>query len=265
MTIKEKVEHGLALSDMEIIDAHAHLGVLSGFYHCDPSPERMIRDMFALGIKQTAVSPHMGLQYSASEGNKMMYQALQKYPQLFLGYITINPHFPEIMEAELNEYWGKKNIVGVKIHPASHNCAVTDKKYVPLWEHANRLHIPILSHTWYGTSCAPAFFGPLAEKYPQVIFILGHMGGAYQGIREAIEVAKRCPNIYLEMCGWEFSETWFDYITENFTADRLLFGTDNPWHNPAYSFGRLAYSRIPDEDKEKIFGLNFKKIITRKI
>jgi hypothetical protein len=261
MTIKERVELGESLTDLEIIDAHAHLGLLSGFYHRDPSPERMIREMFALGIDQTAISPHMGLQYSASQGNALMYQTITKYPQRFLGYITANPHYPAETEQDLARYWGQKNIVGIKIHPASHNCGVTDARYVPVWEFAQAHGVPLLSHTWGGTNCAPRFFGPLAEKYPAITFILGHMGGSYQGVRDAIAVSREHANIYIEMCGWEFSETWLEDIVAQAGADKVLFGTDSPWHNPAFSFGRLAYARISDDDKVKIFGQNFKKLI----
>jgi predicted TIM-barrel fold metal-dependent hydrolase len=264
MTIKERAELGQALTDLEIIDSHAHLGALSGFFHCDPSPERMIREMFLLGIDQTAISPHMSLKYSASQGNALMHQTVTKYPQRFLGYITVNPQYPDESRQDLEKYWGQKNIVGVKIHPGMHNCHVADAKYVPLWEFAQQHRVPVLSHTWSGTNCAPALFGPLAGKYPAITFILGHMGGTCQGVREAIRMSQEHANIHLEMCGWEFSETWLEDIIRLAGADKILFGTDSPWHNPAFSFGRLVYARIPDADKEKILAQNFKKIISGK-
>ena len=66
------------------------------------------------------------------------------------------------------------------------------------------------------------------------------------------------------MCGWEFSETWLDKILELIGAEKILFGTDNPWHNPAYSLGRIAYAKISDKEKEKILGGNFKRLVGEK-
>ncbi len=43
-------------------------------------------------------------------------------------------------------------------------------------------------------------------------------------------------------------------------ADRILWGTDNPFIDPRPGLGRMLCAEVSDEDKRKMLGLNAKRL-----
>ena len=262
MQIKEKAMRGLPLKGTLIIDMHAHMDKHFNFYISQPEIEHMIADMDCSGIDMCVVAPHLAMENDYKLGNKTMFDAVKRYPKRVLGWIVINPHYPNEMEAELDKYYGHKGVVGVKIHPGFHRMAADHKNYKLFWDMADERKMMVLTHSWEGSICGPEVFEKLAKEFRNVKIIMGHMGGFYYAVRNSIEAAKRTPNIYMDITGKEYSETWLDEVLQfNKGSDKLLFGTDMPFHNPAYLVGRVAFADIPEEDKKKIFGLNFKAML----
>jgi predicted TIM-barrel fold metal-dependent hydrolase len=95
---------------------------------------------------------------------------------------------------------------------------------------------------------------PVAKEYPDVAFILGHSGGTPAGYVEAIEVAQRHDNIYLDLCRSEMSPVWVERLVSEVGADRVLWGTDFPFLEPRYLVGRLACTTLSDQEKRQVFG-----------
>jgi predicted TIM-barrel fold metal-dependent hydrolase len=54
-----------------------------------------------------------------------------------------------------------------------------------------------------------------------------------------------------------------EWMASQIGADRMLFGTDSPMRDPRPQAGWLAFTRLPEADKRKIFGGNFSGILRR--
>jgi len=50
-------------------------------------------------------------------------------------------------------------------------------------------------------------------------------------------------------------------IVEKHGVDRLLFGSDMPWHRPAWELKLLRSLELPEADMEKILWRNAKKLL----
>jgi len=48
-------------------------------------------------------------------------------------------------------------------------------------------------------------------------------------------------------------------------AERILYGTDFPFIDPFYEFGKVCYTRINEEAKKRILGLNMAEIIRKTV
>ena len=68
------------------------------------------------------------------------------------------------------------------------------------------------------------------------------------------------PNLRIELSGyWAYHA--IEFITREFGAHRLLFGTRMPARDPACAIGQVAYSDIPEDDKRLIAGDNLRNLM----
>jgi predicted TIM-barrel fold metal-dependent hydrolase len=84
----------------------------------------------------------------------------------------------------------------------------------------------------------------LAREYPDVSFIVPHLGSFADDWRAHVQVIDqlvRFPNVYADAAGCRR----FDYLVEAIRRAgprKLIFGSDGPWLHPAWSCARSACS-----------------------
>jgi predicted TIM-barrel fold metal-dependent hydrolase len=247
---------------LRVIDAHAHLGPYFNFYIPRPDAATMVSVMDRLGIDKACISSIPALGADVPRGNEMTAAAVRAYPDRFIGYASVDPHHPERVRPELERAFDELGLYLVKLHPTVVEYPISGPAYEPVWRFASERRTIVLSHTWAGTAtCAPKQFGPLAQEYPDIAFILGHSGGTPTGYLEAIEVAQEHQNIYLDLCRSEMSSTWVERIVTEVGPDRVLWGTDFPFLEPRYLVGRLACTRLSDGAKRQVFGESVERLL----
>jgi uncharacterized protein len=256
------VESGRSLAGELVIDAHTHMGPWAAFaIPADPWSDGMIASMDVVGIRTCVTAPHMGIGPDAIEGNRQAEEAAEKHPGRIVPYCCYSPHEPEhVAVAELERMFASgtsKRAVGVKIHPAIHNVAVTDSRYAPMWEFAERHSVPVLSHTWGGDSlCGPSLFAGISRNHPSVPILLGHTGGTRDGFFEAVDAALLHDALYADLTTSLLKQGMLEMLVDRIGSERVLFGTDMPFVDCRAQIGYVASARITDEDKRRIFGLN---------
>lgn len=67
-------------------------------------------------------------------------------------------------------------------------------------------------------------------------------------------------NLHIETFGY-WAYHGIEFITREFGADRLIFGTRMPWRDPSCAIAQLVYSDISQEDKRLIAGDNLRKLL----
>ena len=258
-SLSEQANAGLPF-EVPIIDSHAHLGPYHNFHIPFNSPAGMIETMDALGISTCCTAPHLGIGPDFRAGNDVALKAATDFPGRFIGAICINPNYPDAIPTEIDRFAGSNVMRAIKLHPALHNYPADGEQYKAVYEAAGKRRLPVASHTWAGDRrCAPKMYVPLAKEYPETTFILIHSGGEIGPIVEAIDAAKQSENIYLETSGSLTFRT-VERIVEALGSERLLFGSDMPFIDPAAQLGKVVYAPISEEAKLDILGRNAKRV-----
>ena len=113
-----------------------------------------------------------------------------------------------------------------------------------------------------GLSVGPnAVLALLAERFPEVKTVMIHMGhghGVY--IDAALKMAKRFPNIYLEMSGMPMGVK-IRQAYEEVGHDRIMFGTDYPFHHPSVEIQKVLTRGLDEAAMQDVFYNNAKKLL----
>ena len=252
----------------DIVDAHFHLGLI-GIWPlcCRNDAEQMayaLQRMDRVNITQAMVSGEEALFAEPVAGNRTLAKLTQTAGNRFAGYLGFNPHYDLALLSRLDEFFSGKFFIGFKLLCDYQGVPVTDLRFKPVWDYANRHRLPILLHTWDTAYNAPSMLKDIAPAYPQAAFILGHSGGGNVGRREAIALTRDNPNVYLEFCGSFCSNIAWEETIAAVGADQIVFGTDGIYHDPAWELGRLASLAIDEKTMAKFLGGNMRAILARR-
>lgn len=255
---------GEVFSDLEIIDAHCHLSNLFQFSISKCDIEEMVKDADRLGVNQLCIAPHAALCCDYDYGNTLVREAAKRYPDRVLGYVTLNPNFPEEFDAQLSAYAEIPQFIGVKLHPTMHRFPINGAPSMEVFARLRDRGGFALVHTWYTCPyCSPSMCEEVLREYPEVPFIFAHAAGTYEGAREVAALVNRYENAYVDTSGFEFSKTSLEELLSMTDADKVVYGSDAPYHDMRSVFSRVVFAEIPEEQKRNIFAENFKRLITR--
>jgi uncharacterized protein len=200
-----------------------------------------------------------------SRTSELYMRAAQKYPQL-IPFVSVHAYDP-FMESKVRKFKAA-GAVGMKIHPAMQLVRANNKRVMRLIKLCGELKLPCLFHSG-SSDVAPAFqkdlprveyFREPIAAMPEATFILGHSG--IHMYREAIELAQKYPNVFLELSGQPPAR-----IREMIDAgieDRLLFGSDWPFYPIAFPLAKtlLATENLPAV-REKLLFTNARDLLAR--
>ena len=256
----EKARKGIPITHFDIIDCHCHMGNWFNFHVPEGGAEGMLSSMDALGIKKAFITAHASIGPDYKYGNDMVLEALEKYPDRFLGYVTVNPNYGENeMAKELERCFGFPGMKGIKLHPSMHGCPMDYKTYHTAYKAAQERKCPVLIHVWGNGDVS--MIDQLAGQYPEAIFIMGHAGAEIRAMELAVEVVNRHSNVYADLALSRIYEGNVEWFVSQIGSKKLLFGSDLPFMDPRPSFGRVAMAEISEEEKEDIFGMNMKRLL----
>lgn len=253
---------------LDIVDAHGHLGPFNTWMlpvqQIEPQMADISERMRRLSIHKMIVSGTHALFGECLAGNHLIEKAAGSHDN-FHGYLVFNPHHAEALLPHVEDFFSREFFVGFKLLSSYWAVPVTDRRYEPVWEYANRFHLPILLHTWEDSYDLPMMLDKIAGKYREAIFLLGHSGGTNVGRASALELAQRHPNIYLEWCGsYRMTLPYEDLIT-TLGPRRFIFGTDATLHSPAWELGRFLSLDLPDEMLLPALGENIRRILAGRL
>ncbi len=256
----DKAKNGLPIDGFTIIDSHDHLGRWFAFYVPGGGTiERMIARMDRTGIQKVCVTAHSSIGPDYVYGNNLVMEAIRRHPDRVIGYVTINPNYPEDIPHELDRCFAVKGFRGIKLHPCCHSQEVDYKNYAPVYEEADRRGCPVLIHVW-GAANVREVDG-LAPKYPNAKFIMAHTGGDIKSMELALDVINRHENVYGDLALSTPAEGNVEWLVREVGSKKILFGTDMPFYDPSHVVARVAMADISDEQKKDIFGRNISALM----
>jgi len=259
----ERIHEGLPIDDIEIIDFHAHLGPYFNMHIPLKSAEDMIYLMDRCGINKTIVSPTPGISSDLVYGNNIMLETISKHRGRFYGACMVNGHFPELSIDELERcFAADKDVVLVKIHPFITSCKLNDRRMKGIYDFTSARSLFAIVHTWldndnYGNQ---DLFAGVAKDYPDIKWLMGHSGGPW-GSKRAVEIALESPNVFLDLTMSVCPARQIEFFVKEVGAERVMFGTDNPFIDPRPQIGRVCLAEISHDDRVKIMGGNARRYI----
>lgn len=220
-----------------IIDTHVHIGGEAVGFHMDEG--MVIAAMEKYGIDFSIVSnsdagevDHQQnllpeeLQVSQEEALDRAIRFARRYP----GKIGIAPWMKPLtqgMTGEFEEMIMKNRdiICAMKIHPYHSHISPTDRRVLPYLELAEKLNVPVISHTGNSEDDSPIHLYEAAKMFPKVSFIMAHMGlGTDNSL--ALELLGKADNLYGDTT-WVPMSTTIKAI-EMYGSKRIVFGSDMP-------------------------------------
>ncbi|NLW51361.1 MAG: amidohydrolase family protein [Candidatus Brocadiaceae bacterium] len=252
-------EHGRSES-CPIYDMHGHMGEWYAIYFPRAQAAEMIRSMDAAGVKLLCFAHHAAL-LAPEVGNRPAVDAVRAFPDRLRAYMAINPQYPDIIERDLAQFDGMRDVfVGLKFLASYHQADLRDGRYRPALEFANERALPVLLHTWKGAANnGPEQVRAIAGRYERARFLCGH--SFHDDWEAAVSVARDCPNTYLELTAVLGYRGVIDVLCEGAGSDRLLFGTDLPWFDEQHGLGALLSTSISDDDIHNICHRNAEKLL----
>lgn len=239
------------IRDFKKIDAHAHVGYFGGWCDVGVTPEEMIAQMDLYNIEKTVIST-----YPIGES----IEAVDKYPDRLIGAAWINPCEAGCIE-QARDAVENHGFKAIKLHPLLNAYVANDPCVFPVAELAGELDIPLMIHTGHPPFSLPWSVAQLAELYPDVKMVMVHMGhgnGIY--IQAAIDLAKKYDNLYLETSGMPM-HTKIKEAYETVGSDRVMWGTDMPFHHPTVEAQRTLVSGLEDDQLKDVFYNNVKALL----
>jgi predicted TIM-barrel fold metal-dependent hydrolase len=238
-----------------VIDAHCHAGLGDGFHgpwDTEARLEPYLRRAQAAGIDKTIVFPVFNSDYAVA--NERLARIVGRWQDRLIGFAAINPQRDA---ARTNRMVGRAVEVlgfrGIKIHgfdsfPGRQVC-----------EAARRWELPILVDVVRRTAAVEM----LASQYPDVNFIVPHLGGFtddWMTHLQVIDQMVRYPNVYADTSGVRY----FDALVQaarRAGAGKLIFGSDGPQLHPGVELHKVRLLGLSPEVTALITGGNIARLI----
>jgi len=177
---------------------------------------------------------------------------------------SVFPDSPDAME-EL-ERIKELGLRGVKLHPDYQCFFVDDPKYKPLYKKISRLGLVTVFHAGLDYGFAPPYHAT-PERMAKALgwfdspVVAAHWGGIGCGAGVLEYLCGR--DIYFDTSfGYgQMPKYYAEKIIEKHGTDKLLFGTDSPWHTADMELRLLRSLDLCEDDMAKIAYRNAKKLL----
>lgn len=208
-------------------------------------------------------------------GNELVAEAVQKYPDVFTGFASVDPLKGEAAVNELERSVRELGLRGVKFHPGLQGFTPNEGRFGPLYAKCSELKVPAIFHTGHTgvgagapggggirlSRCRPIYLDDVAAEFPDLTIIMAHP--AWPWHEEQLSVALHKPNVYLDLSGW--SPKYFPPVVIQYAntllQDKVLFGSDYPVLSPERWLRDFEAAPFKDEVRPKILLENARRVL----
>lgn len=174
---------------------------------------------------------------------------------------SIHPLAPDALD-ELEKIKAS-GLHGVKLHPDYQGVYLFDEVMLPIFRKCAELELPVTIHMGHDPvsplerHACPSDLLYIHAKVPQVKLIGAHLGGMYSW-EWVLKFVCGTENIYLDtsftdgFCSDELKAS----IIKKHGAEKILFGSDLPWHRPSVEIASVDRLPLSEREKELIFSEN---------
>lgn len=276
---------------MDVIDAHIHC------FDCEPFKQLAVEagavnTMTALQEEMTRAGVRLAIAMGNAGEGGMAVPLRTSWPLdglrvpivecLGIHEDSINASTDSEVMARFDKAMSQWTTVGLKVYAGYRPIYVADKRYHPFYDLARAHDMPVVIHTGETALSEallkyahPLTVDELAVQLPDVRFVMAHTGNPW--LIDAVEVARKNPNVYLELSGLfagrfdaqamaEKERAYLDYIrmwTKYLGRyDKILYGSDWPLVNQS-DYQELMATVIPSAHHQAFFYDNARAVFPK--
>ena len=157
-------------------------------------------------------------------------------------------------------------LLGIKLHPDYQGFDADDEKMIPLYKKISSRGLITVFHAGVDYGFAPPY-GGTPEKMKRALrhfdspVVAAHFGGVdcYEGVLSMLAGE----NLYFDTSlGYGMMPKYYALkIIEKHGVDRMLFGTDSPWHSAEMERALLSSLSLTEEELAKIYSGNARRLL----
>ncbi|WP_158095969.1 amidohydrolase family protein [Cloacibacillus sp. An23] len=162
-----------------------------------------------------------------------------------------------------------EGLKGVKLHTPLQRIDADDERIFPVYDLIRALNLILVFHAgWDATyrdemRCSPQMLLNILKNFPGIKIIAAHMGGLHMQ-NEVMEYLAGKADLYFDTA--YTADPWIDRPTMEkmirmHGAERVLFGSDFPWHKPLHELEFVDSLGLSSEEKELILGGNARRLL----
>ena len=180
---------------------------------------------------------------------------------------TVHPDAEDAIEEV--ERIKELGLYGVKFHSEYQFFCPDEERMFPIYEKIAELGLIAVFHGgWDPYSgdvirATPKSFAAVAETFPRLRIVAAHLGG--MNLWEDVEryTAGRFDNLWFDVgvISRYISDEQLLRIIRMQGADRVLFGSDCPWDEPANEIAMIDRLELTEAERKKIFYGNAEKLL----
>ena len=238
-----------------VIDAHCHAGLGDGFrgpWDTEACLDYYLERAARANIDRTVVFPVFNSDYAAA--NNRLARIVARQPDRLIGFAAINParDAGRIMRmigraVEVHGFRGIK-VHGMDSFPGREVCTA-----------ARRWGLPILVDVVRRTAAVEM----LASQYPDVNFIVPHLGGFVDDWMvhlQVIDQLVRFPNVYADTSGVRYFDALVEAVRRAGPA-KLIFGSDGPQLHPGVELHKIRVMGLSATARAMVTGGNITRLL----
>ena len=217
-----------------IIDSHCHAGKgdgLTGPWDTAAPLDKYLQRAARAGITQTVLFAAFHSDYAVA--NREVARIVSSRPDRFFGFAFVNAvHDRGRVQRLVRQAVEEFGFVGIKLH--RHDAPISRE----VCEVARAFSLPVI----YDVMGAVSVCELLAEEYPDVNFIIPHLGSFADDWRAQVALIDhlvRHPNIYTDTAGVRRFDI-LEQAVRRAGARKILFGSDGPWLHPGVELAKGA-------------------------
>jgi predicted TIM-barrel fold metal-dependent hydrolase len=248
-----------------LIDAHTNIGISRfGKFrpHLSMDYESLIKKMDYNQIDVAVVTPNPRPEVRSIEiartTNNYVAEAVRNYPERLIGFSIVSTTGEEGTLGELERSIKQLGLRGVTIYETMGE-ALNLQVVSPILERASKLNIPVLFHAGPpGSHSRGEKIGFFAERFPEVTFIMAHMGGPW-GF--GVQIAKFTKNIILETSGGSSKPEGIKMAVKEVGYDRVVWGSGTPHFSIELELLKLKWAGLTKKEYEAVSWKNISRIL----
>lgn len=249
------------MTDYPIVNAHHHIGdeqqTRDSVFEWDDTVPRIIDAMDEHRVDASMLMPLGGVNdRSVRRVHDQIHAATEAHPGRLFGIAAPNPHLGrEFVHEELRRVVDDYDFKYAKLHTLAWGVDPTSHVAYNFYDACVETGIPVMVHTGpHGMPFSvPGMLMPVAEDYPELPIVLAHMGGAYTLTQEAILMAERYDNLYLDTT--LALNMYVRRAMERVGADRLLMAAEHSTNIPV-ALAKIDSIGATEAQKRRILGGN---------